>query len=245
MGTTQTTVYKTRLTKKQEIAVDTMAFYFEKPAGFTYKAGQYGDLTFEHPPETDAEGNTRGFSFASAPYEEELMMATRMRDTAFKRVLKNMQLGAEIKLEASWGSFTLHNNNSTPAVFITGGIGITPVRSIVMQTAQDGLQRKILVFYANKTEPEAAFLDELTEAQKRESNYKLIPIMTRSNGEAEAWEGETAHVSGVMLEKYIEDLALPIYYISGPPAMVKESRKMLNDSGVNDDNIRSEEFVGY
>jgi hypothetical protein len=76
----ETTSYKTTLFKKQEVAVDAMAFYFEKATGFTCKTGPFGDLTFEHPPETDAEGNTRGFSFASAPYEDFLMMATRMRN---------------------------------------------------------------------------------------------------------------------------------------------------------------------
>jgi ferredoxin-NADP reductase len=86
-----------------------------------------------NPSETDAEGNTRGFSLASAPYEDDLMLATRMRDTAFKRVLKTMALGAELTLDAPYGSFTLHNNAAIPAVFVTGGIGVTPVRSIVLQ----------------------------------------------------------------------------------------------------------------
>jgi ferredoxin-NADP reductase len=77
-------IFKTKLKGRQEIATGTMAFFFEKPAGFSYKAGQAGDFTLENPPETDAEGNTRAFSFASAPYEGDLMVATRMRDTALQ-----------------------------------------------------------------------------------------------------------------------------------------------------------------
>ena len=76
--------------RKEEIADGTMAFHFEKPGGFAFKAGQFGDITLINPIETDAEGNTQGFSLASAPYEADLMFATRMRDTAFKRVLKTM-----------------------------------------------------------------------------------------------------------------------------------------------------------
>src|SRR5665213_4234325 len=89
-------IYKVKLKGKQEIAAETMAFYFEKPKGFVYKAGQYVDYTLINPAETDAEGNTRGFSLASAPYENDLMSATRMRDTAFKRKLKTSALGADV-----------------------------------------------------------------------------------------------------------------------------------------------------
>lgn len=119
-------IYKVKLERKQEVAAGTMAFYFEKPKGFAFKAGQYGDLTLINPAETDAEGNIRGFSLANAPHEDFLMFATRMRDTAFKRVLRTMEPGTELTLDAPGGSFTLHNNASIPAVFLTGGIGITP-----------------------------------------------------------------------------------------------------------------------
>src|ERR1043165_7257806 len=111
--------YKTVLRRKEKIADGTMAFHFEKPGGFVFKAGQFGDFTLINPSETDAEGNIRGFSLASAPYEADLMFATRMRDTAFKRVLKRMEPRMELTLDAPYGSFTLHNDASRPAVFLT------------------------------------------------------------------------------------------------------------------------------
>ncbi len=126
-------IYKVKLISKREIAAGTMAFHFEKPEGFAYKAGQFADCVLINPAETDAEGSTRVFSLASAPYEDDLILATRMRDTAFKRILKTMEPGTELILDAPYGSFTLHNNVSIPAVFLTGGIGITPVRSIVLK----------------------------------------------------------------------------------------------------------------
>ena len=139
-------IYKTVLRRREEIADGTMAFHFEKPTGFVFKAGQFGDFTLINPSETDAEGNTRGFSLTSAPYEADLMFATRMRDTAFKRVLKTMEIGTEVSLDAPYGSFTLHNNPRIPAVFLTGGIGVTPVRSIVLQAAHDNLPHRIFLF---------------------------------------------------------------------------------------------------
>jgi ferredoxin-NADP reductase len=87
---------------------------------------------------------------ASAPYEDDLISATRMRDTAFKRVLKTMPLGMELTLDAPYGSFTLHNNAAVPAVFVTGGIGVTPVRSIVLQAIYDQVAHRIIVIDSNK-----------------------------------------------------------------------------------------------
>lgn len=118
--------YRPKLLNRVEIAEGTMALYFEKPSGFDFKPGQSSDLTLIDPPETDAEGNVRTFSIASAPFEDQLMFATRMRDTAFKRSLKRVPLGTPVKMESPMGSFTLHKNSAKPAVFLAGGIGVTP-----------------------------------------------------------------------------------------------------------------------
>jgi ferredoxin-NADP reductase len=238
-------IYRIKLKDRKLIAKGTMAFRFEKPEGFAYKAGQFADFTLIDPAETDAEGNIRGFSLASAPYEESLMFATRMRDTAFKRVLKTMEPGAELMLDGPYGSFTLHNNASTPAVFLTGGIGVTPVRSMVLQAAHDQLPHKIFLFYSNNRPEDAAFLDELAEAHEVNQNYTFIGTMTKMAKSSRAWHGETGYITQAMLLKSIGDLTLPIYYIAGPQAMVKAMREILNEAGVNDDNIRTEEFTGY
>ena len=122
--------YASKLLNRVEVAEGTMAFQFEKPPGFDFKPGQSADLTLLNPSETDSEANVRTFSIASAPFEDQLMFATRMRDTAFKRSLKKMPLGTAVKMDAAIGSFTLHKNSAKPAVFLAGGIGITPFSSI-------------------------------------------------------------------------------------------------------------------
>lgn len=238
-------IYTTKLKSKEEIAAGTMAFHLEKPEGFGFKAGQFGDYTLLSPSETDAEGNTRGFSLASAPYEADLMFATRMRDTAFKRVLKTMEVGTEITLDAPYGSFTLHNNAKIPAVFLTGGIGVTPVRSIVLQAAHDNLPHRIFLFDSNRGPEDSAFLDELTNAQQQNPNYTFVGTMTEMEKSDQKWDGETGYITKAMLEKYVGDLTLPIYYLAGPASMVTAMRKTLNQAGVDDDNIRTEEFSGY
>ena len=238
-------IFKTTLRRKEEIAAGTMAFHFEKPEGFTFKAGQFGDFTLINPGETDAEGNIRGFSLASAPYEGDLMFATRMRDTAFKRVLRAMDIGTEVSLDAPYGSFTLHNNSSIPAVFLTGGIGVTPVRSIVLQAAHDSLSHKIFLFDSNRKPEDSAFLNELRETQQINPNYIFIGTMTEMEKSTRQWDGENGYINKTMLEKHVGDLTLPIYYVAGPASMVTAMRKTLNEAGVDDDNIRTEEFSGY
>src|SRR5215472_8730648 len=96
--TIATSAHLAAFTKHEEIAERTMAFHFIKPADFQFRPGQAIILTLLNPPETDAEGNRRTFSIASAPFEDQLMFVTRMRDTAFKRSLKSVALGTEIRI---------------------------------------------------------------------------------------------------------------------------------------------------
>lgn len=234
-----------RLLEKIDDADGVMSFRFEKPAGFEYTAGQFADYTLPDPPETDAEGNIRGFTLSSAPYEPFLMATTRMRNTAYKRVLKDAPIGTEVELDAPYGSFTLHNNVKRPAVFLTGGIGITPARSIALQSVHDATGHRITVLYSTKDLAGAVFLDELTQLDKSNENFTFVPTITRPDEVTTPWSGETGHVDTAMLARYVDDLAAPIYYVSGPGAMVKAMRTMLDDAGVDSDDIRTEEFTGY
>lgn len=237
--------YKIKLKRRSEVASGTMAFHFEKPEGFTFQPGQCGDFTLPNPPQNDAEGNKRSFSIAAAPYEDDLVIATRMRDTAFKRSLKLIDLGTEFELEAPWGELTLHDDALIPAVFLTGGIGITPVRSIVLQAAHDKLAHPLFAFYSNRTPNDAAFLDELAAAQDSNPNFTLIATMTEVEGSQTKWSGETGYITEAMLRKHLPDLKRPIYYLSGPPEMVAAMQKLLKNAGVEEANIRAEEFSGY
>ena len=234
-----------KLKDYQEVAEHTMAFRFEKPSSFQFTPGQFIDITLIDPPETDAEGNTRGFSIASAPHEDFVMIATRLRDTAFKRVLKSLPLGTEVRIEGPFGNLRLHSDKSRAAVVLTGGIGITPFRSILLHATRERLPHHIFLFYGNRRPEDAAFLDELQELEKQNPNYKLIASMSEMENSHRRWNGEKGLINAQMLAKYLREAAAPIYYITGPPAMVKSMHMMLIDTGVDDDNIRIEEFAGY
>jgi ferredoxin-NADP reductase len=232
-----------KLLSRDEVAEGTMAFRFERPSNWGFKAGQYLDMTLLDPAETDSEGNVRSFSIASSPHEETLMVATRMRDTAFKRVLKTMPLGTAVKIEGPSGNLTLHNNVKKAAVFLAGGIGITPFRSIVFHAAKEKRPHRIFLFYSNRRPEDAPFLAELQSLER--DNYKLIASMTEMEKSRRPWSGETDLIDQEMLGRYLKDAASPIYYIAGPPAVVKGLHEMLNKAGMKDDDIRAEEFAGY
>jgi ferredoxin-NADP reductase len=234
-----------KLKDRTEVAEGTMSFRFEKPPGWTFKPGQYLDMTLLDPPETDSEGNVRSFSIASAPHEETVMVATRMRDTAFKRVLKTMPFGTAVKIEGPSGDLTLENDVTRTAVFLAGGIGITPFRSIVHWAAKEKLPNRIVLFYSNRRPEDAAFLAELQDLEGDNPKYQLIASMTEMEKSHRPWNGETGLIDQEMLGRYLKGAASPIYYIAGPPAMVKGLHEMLNKAGMNDDDIRAEEFAGY
>src|SRR5262245_48397687 len=102
--------FRIQLRRRELVAERTIAFHFERPSGFQFKAGQTVDLTLIDPPEADAEGNTRTFSITSAPNEADLVIATRMRNSAFKRVLASAPLTMSVEAAGPMGSFTLHHN---------------------------------------------------------------------------------------------------------------------------------------
>jgi ferredoxin-NADP reductase len=234
-----------KLMRREEVAEGTMAFHFEKPSGFNFKAGQFADVTLTDPPEADAQGNTRTFSIASPPFENELVFTTRMRDTAFKRSLKKVPLATDVKIGSAAGSFTLHRNPAKPAVFLAGGIGITPFLSIARQADRDRLPHKLYLFYSNRRPEDAAFLDTLQTLETTNPNFRLICTMTEMSKSKKQWKGETVLIAKEMLSRHLPILQGPIYYIAGPPTMVAALRQTLVNAEVEEDDIRAEEFAGY
>jgi ferredoxin-NADP reductase len=168
-----------------------------------------------------------------------------MRDTAFKRMLKVMPVGTAVQMEGPAGDLTLHRDAARTAVFLSGGIGITPFRSIAFAAAKEHLPHRIFLFYSNRRPEDAAFLAELQALEKQNPNYRLIASMTGMEKSHRPWHGETGMINKEMLARYLKDATSPIYYIAGPPGMVKGLHMMINESGVDEGDIRTEEFSGY
>jgi ferredoxin-NADP reductase len=222
-----------------------MAFHFEKPAGFSFKPGQAIDLILMNPPSAEAASGRHTFSLVSAPFQSTLTIATRLRDSAFKRALRALPIDSPARLEGPFGSLTLHSNHARPAVFIAGGIGITPFMSILRQAARDQLPQRLTLLYSNRRPEDAAFLAELQEIERCNKNFRLVATMTEMHKSSLPWKGGTGLIDRDLVISVGKDLAAPIYYIAGPPSMVGDLRQTLAHAGITDDDIRSEEFYGY
>jgi ferredoxin-NADP reductase len=236
--------HQSTLLGRTEVAEGTMAFQFERPTHFVFKAGQYIDLTLASQPGLP-NGLTHTFSIASSPSDEELVVTTRMRDTAFKQAMSTLPIGGRATIEGPMGSFGFHKNTARPAIFLAGGIGIAPFLSMLLYATEKKLRHPIVLFYANRYLEDAAFIDELWKLERANPRFRFVPILTRTDKNYRGWKGETGHLNMEMLLTRVGILRGPIYYIAGPPTMVSAARRTLSEVGVDEDDIRTEEFSGY
>lgn len=238
-------VYQTSLLGRKKVADGTMVFQFDKPKHFDFKPGQYIDLTIPDPEDRTASCITHTFSIASSPLTRDLVVTTRMRNTRFKRTLAVLPIGTAARIEGPMGSFHLHNNTARPAVLVAGGIGIAPFLSILSYATQKQLNHPLFLFYANHQLKDAAFIDDLWQLERDNPRFRFIPTLTRQTAPALSWKGKTGHFSSEMLLAHVGQMRGPIYYIAGPPDMVAATIQTLSNAGVNEDDIRTEEFAGY
>jgi len=237
--------YVVPLRRRELVAEGTAAFYLEKPADFIHRAGQNAVFTLVELSESDSWGPGRTFSIASAPREPELMIVTRLRDTAFKRALATAAPGTLIRVDGPNGVMVLHEDAARPAVFLAGGIGITPFLAMARDAAERRLPHRITLFYSNRRPEDAAFLDELRALEQSNPNYRLVTTMSQAEKSSKPWKGERGQIRPEMLKRYLSDLRSPIYYFAGPHGMTMAMELMLGELGVRDEDMRSEEFYGY
>lgn len=234
-----------KLLSTEPIATDTQAFHWERPDGFEFKAGNSLDLKLIDPPETDDEGTSRTFSIASAPHEAELVTATRLRDSAFKRILRAMTPSTEVELEGPWNSPVLHSKSERPAVFLIGGIGITPIRSILRDAEHRELPHHRILIYANHTRADAPWFEEFVEMAERLDNFTFVPTFTGDQLGPDEAGYATGRISEELLTQHVPADTSPVYYLTGPGGMVKAMQQLLTARHVDDDDVRIEEFPGY
>jgi ferredoxin-NADP reductase len=141
------------------------------------------------------------------------------------------------------GSFTLHRDIIRPAVFLAGGIGIAPIRSILQQASQERLPHKMYLFYSNREADDAAFIVEFEKLTAQNPNFTFIPTITGHR--TIAWPYEEGHINREMLTRYLLGVKGPIYYIAGPSGMVSAMTELLTSLGVWDDDMKTEEFGEY
>jgi ferredoxin-NADP reductase len=238
--------FATQILDRFFAAEDTMSFFFARPANFTFKAGQFLAVILPNPPYNDEKGNRRTFSIASPPQETaRLQVTTRMTGSALKRSLAEVPLGAPVDLLGPSGNFTLHPDAATPAVFIAGGIGITPFRSMILDATARNLPQQITLIYSNRNLEGAAFHEEFQQLAAIHKNFRYIPTLTQADKSSLPWDGERRYVNAEFLRDHLGDLTKPLFYIVGPPRLVTALAQTVAEAGVNPGRVLSEEFEGY
>jgi len=238
-------VYQASLLGRSRVADGTMAFQFENRKHFNFKPGQYIELTTSDPENEISSPIPHTFSIASSPLSQDLLLTTRMRNTLLKRTLAVLSIGRAAQIEGPMGSFRLHKNTARPAVLLAGGIGVAPFLSILSYAAQEKLSHPLSLFYANRQLKDAAFIDDLWQLERENPRFRFVPTLTRPTAPGLSWKGRTGHFSSEMLLAQVGQAGGPIDYIAGPPDMVAATIQTLGNAGVNEDDIRTEEFAGY
>jgi glycine betaine catabolism B len=251
----------TLLEKREHQDTDVMSFKFGKQDNishdiFNYAAGQYAffDIGGVY---NDPKGPVRHFSLASSPTEEEIIISTRIRDTPYKKRLSSLEIGSTVKVSKPLGKFVLHDDYSKPAVLLSGGIGVTPFRSMIKYATDKQLPLSIVMFDSNRNMSNTLYKEEFDECLNKNKNLKVVYTITEEEddnqtssaiGVNKEWKGERGRIDKAILIKYINDNEIKnsIFYICGPPGMVNAMKELLHEGlQIPEDRIRIEEFTGY
>ena len=208
------------INEKREVAKGTLLVTFDllgEEMDFT--PGQYFHVTLPNIGDDDEKGLRRHITVVTSPNEKGVLgFATRMRDSAFKRTLRELPVGSDVEVEAPKGKFGLPDDASRPVVFVAGGIGITVFRSMLRYISEEQLPYRVTLIYSNRDRESTAFLDELRELEHALPDFKLVLTMTQDPG----WQGETRKVDGEFVRDYLDDdLNRYTFLVAGPPAMAR------------------------
>ena len=233
------------LVDRQRIARDTMAFWFDtNGASFEFRAGQHADFIPTRPIPEAGGGSSVTLSIASPPQgKSPVMLAMRICQSSSRNVLELAALGDRFIVSRARGSFTLHHDVIRPAVFLAGGMGIAPIRSILHWATRERLPHRLYLFYSNRQIADAAFIKEFETMTAQNPNFTFIPTVTRHTNVA--WLYEKGRIDRQMLKRYLVWPKGPICYLAGPPGMVAAMNELLVSLGVSDEDLKTENFAEH
>lgn len=231
-----------KLQEVQIISERVRNYVFSPNKAFSFLPGQYMDLTLAGVP-YDARGNRRTFTIASSPEESTVQIGVKFYEpaSAYKATLDALRPGDVVFASQLAGNFTIENTIHKKLVFIAGGIGITPFRSMVQSINLAEQSVNIVLLYVAREAAEFAYMDVFTAARSR--GVKTLPIVTSSAANPKG----TIHgkLSSELIARAVPDYAERIFYISGPDAMVDATTSYLVDLGIHRKQIKTDHFSGY
>jgi glycine betaine catabolism B len=262
-GTSKPSQIELTLMEKDKVeGTDVESFKFNnqkegKPL-LEYNAGQFAffDIGEVY---NDPKGPIRHFTISSSPTEDFIMFTTRIRDSPYKKRLSTLEEGAKVRIRGPEGQFVLHQDYSKPVVFLSGGIGVTPFRSMIKYATDKQLPIKIIIFDSNRNRGNTLFKKEFDEWEKQNTNLKIIYTVSETDQQEQQssssssftrddWKVEYGRINKAMILKYVDANVLnnSIFYICGPPSMLNAMQTLLQyELEIPKDRIKVEEFTGY
>ena len=242
---------------------DVMSFKFSKqdnqkkedntPLLSDYTAGQFAFFEISDV-KNDPKGPIRHFTISASPTENFIMFTTRIRDSPYKKRLSTLEDGTKVKVRGPEGQFVLHDDYSKQAVFLSGGIGVTPFRSMIKYATDKQLPLKIVMFDSNRDPDGIIFKKEFDDWTTLNKNLKIIYTVSEDKHDENqsivrnGWKGEYGRINKAMILKYLDNTMInnSIFYICGPPSMLKAMQSLLQEElDISKEKIKLEEFTGY
>jgi ferredoxin-NADP reductase len=235
---------RAKVKEKREVAKGTLMVTFDLgDREVDFRPGQYFFVTLLDPPYEDDKGPRRHITVVTSPNDRNTLgLATRLRDSAFKKSLQELEVGDEVEVEPPKGKFMLPEDTSRPLVFLAGGIGITVFWSMLQYIEEKSLPYRVTLIYSNRSREETAFFDELQAYEQRNPNLRLILTMTQDPG----WDGESRKIDAQFIRDHLgDDLNEYTFMAAGPPDMVEAMKEALAEVGVAEENVLAQGYSGY
>lgn len=235
---------RARVKEKREVAKGTLLVVFDlQGEDVDYRPGQYFWVELPDRGHDDERGLRRHISVVTSPTEKGVLgLCTRLRDTAFKKTLAELEVGDEVDVEPPKGDYHLPEDTDRRYVFVAGGIGITVFRSMLRFVADTGAPYRIALVYSNRDRESTAFLDELQELERTLSDFRMLLTMT----DDPAWDGESRRLDAEVLRELLgAELGAFTFLVAGPPAMVESVAGELTAAGVPEEQVLASRFSGY
>lgn len=232
------------LKQRNQLAPYIYEFVFSHPNKFSFIPGQYLEWTLPHK-NSDSRGVRRYFTIASSPNESEIKLGVKIipdKSSTFKKALLNLKNGDRMSADVLAGDFTLPKDSVDKLIFIAGGIGVTPFRSMIKNLVEQGIKKDIVLFYSATGPEEFVYKDIFKEAE----NFGVKTIYLLGSKEpVKSWTGETGFITEPMIKKYAPDFKQRKIYLSGPVAMVNNYKNLFTQMGASNTQIVTDYFPGF
>lgn len=233
------------LKSKRRVSDNVFELAFAKDKILKFEPGQYMEWTLPHMG-TDGRGNRRYFTIASSPTEENIMLGVKFykNGSSYKKAMYSLNPKDTITASQIAGDFVLPKDEKQKIVFIAGGIGITPFRSMIKFLLDTQKTRPIILIYSNRKAEEITYADVFINA-KAKIGIKTVYTLTDKDSVPPDWQGRIGRIDDTMIREEIPDFSERLFYISGPQLMVVSTEEMLKSMGVLGKNIKIDYFPGY